>query len=107
METHREIGLSIPPLQEQQEERITGQDPPRQQLQVRRRLDGPSKLVSSSLLFLAVISSAGIVSVLTAPRSGMDVNKAPITSLFNIQIIQFNSVLAITLWQNHGYNEQI
>ena len=68
METHKITESSIPPLQQQQ--RIKGQDPPRQQLQVRRRLDGPSKLVSSSLLFLAVISSAGIVSVLTAPRSG-------------------------------------
>ena len=71
METHKETESSILPLQQQQQQRIKGQqDPPRQQLQVRRRLDGPSKLVSSSLLFLAVISSAGIVSVLTAPRSG-------------------------------------
>jgi len=41
---------------------------PRQQLQVRRRLDGPVKLVCSSMLFFAVIFSAGFVSVLTAPR---------------------------------------
>ena len=41
---------------------------PRQQLQVRRRLDGPVKLVCSSLLFIGVVFSAGIVSVLTAPR---------------------------------------
>ena len=39
-----------------------------QQLQVRRRLDGPSKLFCSSLIFFIVLFSAGIVSVLTAPR---------------------------------------
>ena len=44
-------------------------DPPvREPLHVRRKLDIPAKVFGSSVIFFAVFVSAGIVSVLTAPR---------------------------------------